>query len=120
LRGELQALRVVVAVVVGPVVVGTAERRGVGRVEIVIGQDLAPARGVKDADVDALDLHRHHVRLGVEPALLGELEVRRAIERPGFQLPRGLNHAVRIHEGGDGFTLHDQPRAGQGEHRVVR
>ena len=58
LRGELEALRIGLAVVGGPVVVGARQRRGVVGLQIVVTQDLPPARAVHHRDVDALDVHR--------------------------------------------------------------
>ena len=75
LGGELEARRLVLAVVVGPVVVRAGQRGGDRRVEVVVHEHLAPARAVEDRHVDALDVHGLDVRLGVVAARVRDLVV---------------------------------------------
>src|SRR2546425_11676902 len=75
LSGELQAVGVPGAEVARPVVVGAGECGGHLWLEVVGHEPLAPARAVDDGDVDALDLHRRDVRLGVVAARVRDLVV---------------------------------------------
>src|SRR5438445_2829643 len=50
-----------------PFVVGMRQRRRVVRREVVVHQDLPPARAGDDSDVDAFDIHGGQGRLRVEP-----------------------------------------------------
>ena len=80
LGGELQARRLVLAVVVRPVVVRGGERGGDRRVEVVVHEHLAPARAVEHRHVDALDVHGLDVRRRVVAARVRDLVVRRPLE----------------------------------------
>jgi len=76
LRRELQPLGVIGAEVARPVVVGPGQGRGHLGLEIVVHLHLASARAVDHGHVDALDVHRRHVRLGVVAARVRDLVVR--------------------------------------------
>ena len=76
LRGEFEPLRVGLAVIGGPVVIGARQCRGVIGREVVVAQDLPPARPVHDRDIDPLDVHRRQGRGRIEAARPGDLEMR--------------------------------------------
>jgi hypothetical protein len=85
LGGELQPRGRVLAVLVRPVVVRARQRVGHARVEVVVHLHLTAARAVEDRDVDALDVHRLHVRRRIVTARVRDLVVRRACERAALQ-----------------------------------
>src|SRR5437762_9755916 len=86
LGGELQPRRVVLAVVVGPLVVGARQRGRHLRIEVVVHLHLTPARSVEHGDVDALDVHGLHVRLWIVASRVRRLVVRMPRERAVLQI----------------------------------
>src|SRR5262245_4070121 len=106
LRGELEPPRIFLAVVVGPVVVGAGQRRGVVGLEIVVAEDLPPARAVHDGDVDALDIHRRQRRGGIVAARPRDVEV--GVARPALppELAGGGGRALRLRKRRDRQPLH--------------
>ena len=106
LGGELQPLRPALAIVVRPVVVGARERRRVVRREVVVHEDLPPARAVHDGDVDALDIHRRQGRVGIEAAPARDLEVWVPRAAPAPQLAAGRGGGRRLAMGGNRQPLH--------------
>jgi hypothetical protein len=114
LGGELQPPRLALAIVVRPIVVGTRERRRVVRREVVVHQDLPPARAVHDGDVDALDIHRGQGRVRIEAAPARDLEVRVPRAAPAPQLAAGGGGGRRLAMGGNRQPLHLHPHDGIG------
>ena len=116
LRGEFEALRVGLAVIGGPVVVGARQCRGVIGRQIVVAQDLPPARPVHDRDVDPLDIHRRQGRGRIVPARPGDLEMRVAGAAAAAQFAAGdrgaLLHVVRRDR--QPLHLHAHDRVGVG------
>ena len=106
LRREFEPCRVGLAIIGGPVVVGPRQRGGIVRREIVMAQDLPPARAVHDGDVDPLDVHRGQGRDRVVAARPRHLEMRMPRPAAAAQLAarhgRALLHVVRR----DRQTLH--------------
>ena len=114
LRGEFEALRVGLAIIGGPVVIGARQCRGVIGGEIVVAQDLPPARPVHDGDVNPLDIHRRQGRRRVEAARPGYLEMRVAGAAAAAQFAAGNRgsalHVVRRDR--EALHLHPHDRVG--------
>src|SRR5882724_5921548 len=114
LGGELQPLRLTLAIVVRPIVVGTRQRRCVVRREVVVHQDLPAARAVHDGNVDALDVHRGQGRVRVEAAPARNLEVWVPRAAPAPQLAAGGGGGRRLGMRGNRQPLHLHPHDGIG------
>src|SRR5437667_4353816 len=97
-----------------PFVVGMRQRRRVVRREVVVHQDLPPARAVHDSDVDAVDIHGGQGRLRVEAAPARDLEVWGPRAAQATQLASGRGGGRRLAMRGNRQTLHLHPHDGIG------
>ena len=106
LRGELEALRITLAIIVSPIVVRARQCRRVIRREIVVTQDLPPARAVHHGNIDALDIHRRQGRGRIEALRPRDIEMR--VTRSAFapQLTAGGGRPLRLGERRDRQPLH--------------
>jgi hypothetical protein len=133
---ELEALRAVAAELRDPVVVGPAEGQRQLWIQVVARDQAEPGGRVEHRDVDPLDGHRHHLRLGVVVALDREVEPVGGLKpRAGQRLGAvGADSAraaalavllhLRVHGGGqpvddDGAALGAPVRADRKNHPVA-
>src|SRR6266404_5129431 len=88
LSRKLEPFRIVLAILVSPIVIGTRECRRVIGCDVVVHQNLASAGAVHHSYVDPFYIHRSQRRGRVETTLTRHLEMRNGVAASPLEVSR--------------------------------